>query len=122
VGGDAGGQGAAPASAAGVGVPPSAEPGSAGGAAGDVLAHVSGEATLSHVQPAAQSAVVAQVTGSVWQLDVVEDGQAHVVGGTGAAIPPSALLGAEPAHAQSDWSARQLKPAPQSASTLQGTS
>jgi hypothetical protein len=69
------------------------------------------------------------VTGSAWQLEVVAAGQSQVVGGigSGTGAPASALplpFGAEPelAHAQPELSSVHVKPAPQSASALQGAS
>ena len=94
---------------------------------------------LSQVQLEGQSAAVSHTFGTAWQLEVVTAGHSQVVGGVvgsvGVAEPPSIAgvaplepllepLDAEPelAHAQPPESWTQVKPAPQSASAVQGTS
>jgi hypothetical protein len=98
---------------------------------GSAMAQPPACATVSQLQPLAQSALVAHVCGTAWQLEVVAGAQSQIGGGTGSVgvgAPPSAelppLLGAEPAleQPQSVTSAMQVKPAPQSASTVQGAS
>lgn len=112
--------------------------------AGGLLGSGAGVGGVTQVSPAivvqvqldGQSLSVVQSFGVAWQLEVVTAGQLQVTGGRGSvgAGPascagvepfepsPEPLFGAEPGDAHAHTSGVHVKPSPQSASALHGTS